>query len=325
MSRTYFLPVTVAIDGNVASGLPPNLLFRDQADSVDPALRRTASRMMLPLGYDYPLEVYNQADQVIANLGLIDPVELWERSGQAGDRNAPDDFLATVSINGPTGDTSGVAMVTIVDANLRPRFAPFTLGSSSPAPYATRYGIPLFTGDRLLVDWTIAPLGGSSAFVTVSLTPCFGCELQTATALWVEALQDCCEEGIPAETCFAVLTAVIEDLTSGLVTPLGVPGPGLGVLSPPGGGPYQLDVTMDTAFDIADYTIEVLRNGVPLVLGAPPNFASVISLPAGPPGTQTIWRFEMGGGIPASFSVRVTKTANPACTFTQGFVVFIAN
>ena len=76
MSRTYYLPITITLDGDPASGIPPNLLFRDQADTTDPAIPRTISRLLFPRQYDYVAEVYNQADQVIGTLGAIDPVQL---------------------------------------------------------------------------------------------------------------------------------------------------------------------------------------------------------------------------------------------------------
>ncbi len=322
MSRTYFLPVTVDLDGNPASIIPANLLFR-QSDS--PTLARTISRILFPLDYEYELELYNQADQVIGSLGSIDPVELWERSGQAGDRNAPDDFLATVSVTGPTGDTSGIAEVTILDPNLRPRFAPFLLGSDpETAPYASRYGIPLITGDQLLFSWATPPAGGTSAFVTVNLTPCDACELQTAAALWNQALKACCEAPV---SCLAPGSAVAID-NFGAVTPLtvgpgGGPGTDIAVAVPPASGVWSLNVDMGTTFDPADYTAEVLVNGAAIPPG-PPFSATITAVPPGPPGVQTTWVLTLTlTGPPPPLQVVelfVIENANPACVFTQGFL-----
>jgi len=324
MSRTYYLPITITLDGDPASGIPPNLLFRDQADTTDPAIPRTVSRLLFPRQYDYVAEVYNQADQVIGTLGAIDPVQLWERSGSAGDRNAPDDFVATVSVHGPTGDTSGIAQVTIIDGNLRPRSAPFLLGSSPAAPYATRYGIPLFTGDQLLFSWQTEPNAGTSGFVTVNLTPCDGCELQRAAAAWVLALKDCCAEVAPS--CLLPSAAEVTNNiggTASITVGSGIAN-ALPVLVPPGTGIYQLDVTMAATFDPADYTFEVLVDGVAIPLGFGPNFASVSSLPIGPPGTQDTWHVEFTISAPLGpdlVELRVTETADPSCVFTQGFLL----
>ena len=324
MSRTYYLPITITLDGDPASGIPPNLLFRDQADTTDPAIPRTISRLLFPRQYAYVAEVYNQADQVIGTLGAIDPVQLWERSGSAGDRNAPDDFIATVSVHGPTGDTTGIAQVTIIDGNLRPRSAPFLLGSSPAAPYATRYGIPLFTGDQLLFSWQTEPNAGTSGFVTVNLTPCDGCELQRAAAAWVSALKDCCAEVAPS--CLLPSAAEVTDNIGG-ATSISI-GSGianaLAVLVPPGTGVYQLDVTMAATFDPADYTFEVLVDGVAIPLGFGPNFASVAGLPVGPAGTQDTWHVEFTLSTPIGpdlVELRVTETADPSCVFTQGFLL----
>ncbi len=330
MSRTYYLPVTVTLDGDPSSVIPSNLLLRDQADNPDPGLPRTVARQLFPFGYDFPSDTYAQADQVIGTLGVVDPVELWERSGAAHERNAPDDFIATISIAGPAGDPTGIASVTIIDANLQPRSASVLLGSAPSAPYRTRYGIPLLTGDRLLLAWDTPPVSGSQAFVSLNLTACDGSALQSAAAAWLVALKDCCDDTPPA--CDTPSAAAVTD-DNGAITPLSVggggnPGSVQAVLVPPGSGVYMLDVTLPATFDPADYTVEVLVDGSAITPGAAPNFAAVGALPFGPPGTQDTWHVDFTLSAPSTadlIELRVTETANPSCTWTQGFLLLLAN
>lgn len=142
-----------------------------------------------------------------------------------------------------------------------------------------------------------------------------------------------CEGGAPPSSCVEPVSAEVTE-RSGAVTPLtlgpvGGPGTALPVLTPPGGGPYALDIVMDSPFDPADYTPEIEIDGAVIPFGVAPHFASVTALPAGPPGTQTTWHFEAGitapGGPADEYQVRVTEDADPTCVFEQGFLVTIAN
>lgn len=250
MSRTYFLPVTVDLTGNANDNLPPELVFRDQSASLDPFLPRSIARQYFPYEYDFISEVYNQANQVITELGVIDPVELWERTAETPDkRNAPDDFIATVSVHGPNGDFTGTGGFTVIDATGSPRFPEFELpiGVAAPGRVATRYGIPLFTGDRILARWVNRPVSGDSGFVIVNLTPCDGCELQTAAAAWEQALKDCCGDTCPKGV----------DLVTSIPSP---------ILTLPGPESYILTIT-GTGFLIDDVISSV--NGDVVITGPP--------------------------------------------------------
>lgn len=202
MSRTYVLPVTGELGGGPTAGLPPDLVFREQAlNASPPALTRSASRQYYPFDYDPVTGIYGQINQQIVELGYIDPVELWERaSGSPDDRNAPDDFIATISVRAAFPAPDGEALFTLVDSTYSPRLPSFIIPESpavapTPSRVATRYGLPIFSGDVILVDWFNRPATTNAALVTVNLTPCDGCELQAAVAAWEAALKDCCTEG----------------------------------------------------------------------------------------------------------------------------------
>ena len=177
MSRTIYLPVTGDLTGLATDGPPPGLLLRSQAERVS-ALPRTIARQYFPFSFDYLTDTYGQADQIIADLGVLDPVELWERCGPRGSLNAPDDFIATLSIR--SGDDTGTAEAQVIDSGGSPR----RTALSFPGAGATHYGIPLFTGDRILVVWSVAPLGGTAATVILNLTEGDQMPLQRASAAW---------------------------------------------------------------------------------------------------------------------------------------------
>lgn len=222
MSRTYVLPVTVSLTGDFADNLPEDLVFRDLAASKDPALPRSVARQYFPFEFDPVAQVYNQANQVIEELGVIDPVELWERTASTpAARNAPDDFIATISVTGPPGDPTGDAIFVVVDSNNVPRLPPIFLPAAPytvpfPPRVATRYGLPIFTGDRIVVAWGNRPTTGESATVIVNLTPCDACELQTAAAAWATALKDCCEGGSTCDLTVAIITSAPGPVLGGI-------------------------------------------------------------------------------------------------------------
>jgi hypothetical protein len=178
MSRTLYLPVTNDLTGNTLDVLPAGLLMRSQANELELGLPRTVARQYFPFGYDYPADAYNQADQVITDLGVIDPVELWEKCGPQGARNAPDDYIATLSIRSVDG--TGDAIAQVIDAAGGPRGAPIPLAGAGE----TQYGIPLFTGDRIAVTWDNRPVTNDTATVILNLTEGAEMELQEAAAAW---------------------------------------------------------------------------------------------------------------------------------------------
>jgi len=180
MSRTLYLPVTGDLTGLLDDGGPPNLVLRSQANRAGPAttLPRTVARQYFPFGYDYPTTAYSQVDQVITDLGVLDPVELWEKCGPVGSLNAPDDFIATLSIR--SSDDTGTARAQVLDAGGSPRGAPIDF----PGAGATRYGIPLFTGDRISLTWLVGPVTDNSATVILNLTEGDKMQLQKAIAAW---------------------------------------------------------------------------------------------------------------------------------------------
>ncbi len=178
MSRTLYLPVTNDLTGDTLDVLPAGLLMRSQANELELGLPRTVARQYFPFGYDYPADAYSQADQVITDLGVIDPVELWERCGPQGARNAPDDYIATLSIRSVDG--TGDAIAQVIDAAGGPRGAPIPLVGAGE----TQYGIPLFTGDRITVIWDNRPVTNDTATVILNLTEGAEMELQEAAAAW---------------------------------------------------------------------------------------------------------------------------------------------
>ncbi|MEE8508444.1 MAG: hypothetical protein V3T07_05210 [Myxococcota bacterium] len=178
MSRTLYLPVTNDLTGDTLDVLPAGLLMRSQANELELGLPRTVARQYFPFGYDYPTDAYSQADQVITDLGVIDPVELWERCGPQGARNAPDDYIATLSIRSVDG--TGDAIAQVIDAAGGPRGAPIPLVGAGE----TQYGIPLFTGDRITVIWDNRPVTNDTATVILNLTEGAEMELQEAAAAW---------------------------------------------------------------------------------------------------------------------------------------------
>jgi hypothetical protein len=143
--------------------------------------------MYYPIKYDISGESYEQANQEIAELGYLDPVELWTRS--QSQESSPDDFIATISIQGPVGDPSGEAIFTVVDANMRPRFNSFVLPSAATAPtpvgVGTRYGVPLLSGDLILCSWLNRPATGDNGVIIINLMECDGCEWQRTAAQWL--------------------------------------------------------------------------------------------------------------------------------------------
>lgn len=102
--------------------MPTNLSFTQLRD-LD-ALTPSQRRLYYPNSFDPLTGIYARADQTIGELGLIDPVDLWERSSATG-TSTPDDFLANISIRGPAGDPTGDALVTVVDSLFSPRFPSF--------------------------------------------------------------------------------------------------------------------------------------------------------------------------------------------------------
>lgn len=186
MSRTFSIPVTVDLTGDVNDQLPENLTFRQLKDFE--GLTPSQRRLLYPNSFDPLTGVYGRPDQVITELGLIDPVDVWSRSG-ATKTSTPDDFLANISIRGPAGDPTGDALVTVVDGYFSPRFASFVVplapDGQTPGRVATRYGLPLFTGDMIIVDWLNRPVSPvSSAQILLNLSPCDFCCMQKATAAW---------------------------------------------------------------------------------------------------------------------------------------------
>ncbi len=178
MSRTLYLPVTHDLTGSTLDAFPVGLLMRSRANALAGGLARSTARQYFPFSFDYLTGTYGQADQIIADLGVIDPVELWERCGPQGARNAPDDYIATLSIRSVDG--TGDAIAQVIDAAGGPRGGPIALAGAG----ATQYGIPLFTGDRITVAWLNRPVTDDSATVILNLTEGAGMELQSAAAAW---------------------------------------------------------------------------------------------------------------------------------------------
>lgn len=291
MSRTYVLPVSNNITGDIDDALPSELVFREQARNADPpTLTRSASRQYYPFDFDPVTGIYGQANQVIEDLGYIDPVELWERAGaNPNDRNAPDDFIATISVRAGGGDPTGEALCTLVDSVFSPRLPSFILPevgppvSPTPSRLATRYGLPVFSGDIILIDWFNRPVTTEAAIVTINLTPCDGCALQAAVAAWQAAQKDCCA----AEECDApVVTNIIPDpspilggigapvnygldingsgfLPTDVITLVGDPGIVPGIPFHVSGALWTLPIAVAAFTPSGPFTVEVARVGAP--------------------------------------------------------------
>ncbi len=187
MSRTFSLPVTVDLTGDVNDQLPDALGFTQIRDLA--GLTPSQRRLYYPESFDPLTGVYARPDKIITELGLIDPVDVWQRSG-AAQGSSPDDFLANLSIRGPAGDPTGEALVTVVDSLFSPRFPSFVVplapDGQTPGRVATRYGIPLFTGDMIVADWLNRPASGNGAQILLNLAPCDFCCMQKATAAWFQ-------------------------------------------------------------------------------------------------------------------------------------------
>lgn len=187
MSRTFVIPVLDELTGLVTDTLPPDLSFNQLPDNevLTPAQRR----IYFPYSLDPLAGITYQENQKIYDLGLIDPVDLYSSVGSQN--NAPDDFLATISVRSLSQDDTGDALITVVDSVFNPRFPSFQLplpGPVAPTPQrvSTRYGIPLFSGDMIIVDWLNFPALSGAALITLNLSPADGCCMQQATAAWFQ-------------------------------------------------------------------------------------------------------------------------------------------
>lgn len=220
MSRTFSFPVTTDLTGDVNDQLPSGLSFTQLRDPD--ALTPSQRRLYWPQSFDPLTGLYARPDQTITELGLIDPVDTWLRSGGA-QGSSPDDFIANLSVSGPPGDPTGEALFTVVDALFRPRFPSFVIplpdDGQTPGRVATRYGIPFFTGDMLICDWLNRPATGNGAQILLNLAPCDFCDMQKATAAWFQVNS---EGPVPPE-CVPPVVLGVTSVPSPIRAGLGIP------------------------------------------------------------------------------------------------------
>lgn len=294
MSRTFALPVDGDLTGLPTDLLPENLTFTQlkDLDGLTPSQRR----LYYPNSFDPITGIYSRADQRIEDLGLIDPVDVWSRSGgQQG--STPDDMIASISIRAQAGDPTGDALVTVVDAFLSPRFASFVVplapDGQTPGRVATRYGLPIFTGDMILVDWLNRPAITNAASILLNLSPADGCCMQKATAAW-----------------FAVNG-------EGPVPPACTPPIVLGMTSAPAPifalSPFESYTLTIPGIGFQADDVVAVSSGPPGVIISsfgfisPGEFTAVVDIPAGTP--------------PSGFVVSVSRALDPGCSASAGLPI----
>jgi hypothetical protein len=291
MSRTYGIPFTGRLTGlaGVFSGdkLPDALVFKQNLNALNssPAQRR----IYLPSSFDVNTGTTTRPDQVVVDLGFIDPVDLFLKSGPPN-QASPDDFLATLSVQGPFGDPTGEAQITVIASDSSPRFASFVIPQPSDGftvgRVASRYGIPILTGDTIVLDWLTVPVSGPGGIITLNLSPADGCCMQQAMAAWFAVNG----QGPPTPSCDP---PVINSFDS-------IPAP----IFSGAGAPVDYTVDLDGTGFLADdiVTIESAPAGVTL-LGS--LFVSPVLWTTG----VRVLAGTLGGNI----VFRITRVGDPTC------------
>jgi hypothetical protein len=177
----------------------------------------TIRRVYYPYGYNPATDTGSP----VGNLGVLDPVDLWSRiaATTAQPRAAPDEFIAAISVC--PAELAAVARISIIDPGGCLRIPSFELpGPADPQGrrQATRFAVALSAGDRIVLEWALAPAATPGALVTVVLDQA-SVEATTAAGIAAEAVTIAPVAGLPPRKQ-TLATQVITGVDAALVATL---------------------------------------------------------------------------------------------------------